>query len=119
MGTPWSDAADAARDSELVDAALAEALTEAEKIAARFTDDQAGNPLRPEVSVDLDVGGDDQPLFVFSVDVDLADDLDADDYPLEEIQELSSTLRSQIAASTVVGWAWLVTAGTKSGAAHR
>ncbi|MGB3410772.1 MAG: hypothetical protein WBA45_06200 [Microthrixaceae bacterium] len=118
MGTSWSDAADAARDNERAEAALTEALAEAEKIAARFTVEQSGSPLQPEVSVDLDIGGDDQPLFVFSVDVDLADDLAADDYPLKEIQELTSTLRSQIAASTVVGWAWLVTAGTKTGAAH-
>ena len=118
MGMSWTDAAMAAHDAELVEAALAQALTEAEVIAAGFTDELASNPLRPDVTVDLDVGGDDQPLFVFSVDVDLDDGLAASDYPLDEIQELTSALRSRIATSRVNDWAWLVTAGTKADAAH-
>jgi len=118
MGMSWSDAADAARDAERAEAALAEALTEAETIAASFTEERSGSPLQPAVSVDLDIGGDDQPLFVFSMNVDLEDDLAAEDYPLAEIQELTSALRSRIASSTVVGWSWLVTTGTKAGAAH-
>ncbi|MDZ7733156.1 MAG: hypothetical protein U5R31_08575 [Acidimicrobiia bacterium] len=114
----WSDAVAAAHDAELADAALAEALAEAEAIAASFGDERADNPLRPGVSVDLESGGDDQPLFVFSMNVEIADDLDADDYPLDEIQELTSALRSSIAGSSVDNWAWLVTAGTKASAAH-
>ena len=118
MGMSWSDAADAARDAEREEVALTEALAEAEAIAASFTDERSSDLLQPAVSVDLDIGGDDQPLFVFSMNVDLEDDLDADAYPLEEIQGLTSALRSRIAESTVVGWAWLVTTGTKAGAAH-
>lgn len=118
MGLSWNDAAMSAHDAELADAALTEAQTEAEGIAARFTDDSADNPLRPVVTVDLDVGGDEQPLFVFSVNVELDDDLDAGEYPLDELEELASSLRSQVAASTVSGWAWLVTVGTKAGASH-
>ena len=118
MGMSWSDAAAAAHDADRADAALAEALAEAQAIAASFSDESADNPLRPAVSVDLDIGGDDQPLFVFFVNFELDDDLAADDYPLDEIQELTSALRSRIAGSAVDDWAWLVTAGTKAGAAH-
>ena len=118
MGMSWNDAAEAAHDAELADAALAEAQAEAEVIAARFTNEWAENPLSPKITVALDVGGDDRPLFVFSINVDLADDLDATEYPLDELQELASALRLQVAESAVYGWAWLVTVGTKAGAAH-
>ena len=117
-GMSWSDATAAAHDAEAADAALGAALAEAETVAAAFSDEQLENALQPAVSVDLEVGGDDLPLFVFSLNVDLDDDLDADDYPIDEIQELASALRSRIATTTVDGWAWLVTAGTKAGAAH-
>lgn len=119
MGMSWSDAAAAAHDADRADAALAEALAEAQAIAAQFSDESADHRLRPAVSVDLDIGGDDQPLFVFFVNFELDDDLAADDYPLDEIEELTSALRSRIAVSSVDGWSWLVTAGTKAGAAHR
>ena len=118
MGMSWSDAAAEAHDAERADAALAEALAEAETIAVTFTDERSANPLHPAVSVDLDIGGDDQPLFVFSMNVEIADDLDANEYPLDEIQELSSALRARIASSSVDDWAWLVSPGTKAGAAH-
>jgi hypothetical protein len=52
------------------------------------------------------------------VNFEFDDDLAADDYPLDEIEELTSALRSRIAASSVDGWSWLVTADTKAGAAH-
>lgn len=119
MGMSWGDAAAAAHDAAAADAALATALVEAETVAAAFSDDQLANSLQPAVSVDLEVGGDDRPLFVFSLNVDLDDDLDADDYPIDEIQELASALRSRIATTPIDSWAWLVTAGTKAGAAHR
>ena len=114
MGMSWSDAAAEAHDSERADAALAEAET----IAGAFSDEWSAKPLHPAVSVDLDIGGDDQPLFVFSMNVEIADDLDADEYPLDEIQELSSALRARIASSSVDHWAWLVSSGTKAGAAY-
>lgn len=118
MEMSWRDSA-AARDEEF-NAALSDALGAAKTIAVAFSDEQVENPLQPAVSVDLEVGGNDLPLFVFSLNVDLDDDLDADSYPIDEIHELTSALRSRIAAATAVdGWAWLVTAGTKAGAAHR
>lgn len=105
-------------DADRADAALAEAVSIAEDISARFTEQWTANPLRPDVSVDLNVGGDDQPVFVFSVNVDLKDDLDAGEYPLDELQDLASVLRTQVADSSVNDWSWLVTVGTKAGATH-
>lgn len=119
MGLSWSDAAADAHDADRAEAALAEALAVAEAVAVSFTEERSANPLRPAVTVDLDLGGDDQPLFVFSMDIELGDDLDASEYPLDEIQELTSALRSRVASSSVDDWAWLVSAGTQAGAAHR
>ena len=118
MGISWSDAAADAYDSDRGDAALAEVVSAAEEIAARCTQEWASNSLAPDVSVDLDIGGDDQPLFVFAVNVELADDLDSSEYPLDEIQELASALRGRVSGSMVAGWSWLVTVGTKASAAH-
>ncbi len=110
--------ADQARDAESQAAVLDAVLAEAQSIAGSFTAEHSDNRLQPAASVVVDVGGDDRPLFVFSMDVDLEDDLDTDDYPLHEIQKLTSELRSLIIASSVVDWSWLVTAGTKATASH-
>lgn len=119
MASSWNSAADAARDAEREEPSLAGVLADAQLIAATFTDAGSSSHLRPEASVALDVGGDDQPLFVFTMDVDLEDDLDVAEYPMNDIQALVSDLRSRIAASSVVSWAWMVTAGTRAGASHR
>lgn len=112
----WSDAAADAHDSELADAALAEAQSAAAAIAESFTSEWARSSLRPDASVNLDVGGDDQTLFTFSLNVDLDDDLDANEYPMDALQELASALRARVTASPVNGWAWLVENGTKASA---
>lgn len=119
MGLSLGDTIGASRDSDHEGVALAQALVEAEAISSVFTEERSDISLLPRVRVDLDVGGDDQPLFVFSIYFDLDDDLAADDYPLDEIQDLTSELRARIADSSVDGWAWLVTTGTKAGAARR
>lgn len=118
MPTSRGEAAAGAQEAERTDGALEEALTEAQAIAEGFSGERADDALRPAVSVDLEAGGDDQPLFVFSVSIDIADDLAVGDYPLDEIQRLKSALRARVAGSAVDGWAWLVTVGTKATAAH-
>lgn len=117
MGFSASDAAQAAADAVRAEHALTEALAVAESVADVFTQARAGADLGPSVSVRLAAGAEDQPMFVFELLVDLDDDLDVDDYPAEAIGDLQDDLRSRIAASDVDGWDWIVTTGTKAGAA--
>lgn len=97
--------------------ALTEAHAVAESVADAFWNDSVGGALEPTVSVRLAAGAEDQPVFVFELLVDLDDDLDVDEYPAPEIGELQDDLRRRIAASEVDGWDWIVTTGTKAGAA--
>jgi hypothetical protein len=68
--------------------------------------------------VRLAAGAGDRPVFVFELLVDLDDDLEADDYPVEQIGQLRDKLRSRITSSSRVDdWDWIVNTGTKAGAA--
>ena len=106
---PWTDSA-------AENAALIEADAVAQKIALDFATDRSSHPLAPDVTVQRDIGGDDRPLYVFQLDVDLRDDLASDDYPMAEIQELASSLRAKIAPTEVDRWSWLVSVATKGSA---
>lgn len=106
------DAADAAREDE----ALSAASAAAESVSGRFSADLGGTALRPIASVRLRVGAEDQPVFVFELLVDLDDDLDADEYPIDEISRLQDELRARIGESTVDNWDWIVNTGTRTGA---
>lgn len=117
MSYSASDAAQDAYDAQREEDALAEAAEEADALVARFGEDLGDDDLRPVASVRLAVGAEDQPVFVFELLVDLDDDLDADDFPLDRIGDLRDDLRSRIASSTVDDWDWIVNAGTKAGAA--
>lgn len=71
------------------------------------------------MSVGLDAGAEYQPVFVFSLLLALDDDLDADEYPGAEVEKVQSDLRARVASSSVDEWDWIVTTGTKAGAARR
>lgn len=74
----------------------------------------ATDPLRPDVVVDLTTGADDQPLFVLAINVDLADDLPAEAYPVDDLGRLATELRARVVGTPVDDWAWLVDVGTKA-----
>jgi len=93
------------------------ALAVAREIAISFGQ-EAQSELRPTIKVDLETGSREQPLLVFSLLLDLEDDLDAKDYPMPEIAGLEKDLRARIANSAVHEWDWIVIAGTKAGAAR-
>lgn len=78
-------------------AALVEAGESAERSAATFTENHQSHYLAPEVLAHRDVGSDDRPLFDFRLNVDLADDLASSEYPMDEIQDLASALRAEVA----------------------
>ena len=119
MGYTSDDATRDAADEERADKALAEARTVADTIAEAFTHDWRGSDLHPIVSAAVDVGGEDQPVFVFSLLLELDDDLDADEYPWGEVEQLQNDLRNRLIGTPVDEWDWIVTTGTKAGAARR
>ena len=109
------DAASYAHQAELAEEALRAARAAAEGIAGEFIRGWDSSPLRPVVTVALVTGSDGQPLFIFSLNVDL----DATEYPADAMAELAADLRRRIVGSPVDGWAWLVTAHSKAGACRR
>jgi len=108
---------DAAYDAYLADQevkALDEATAAADQVATTLAAEWATDLLQPDVIVELSTGADDQPLFVFSINVDLADDLPADEYPMDDLGRLATELRARVIATPVDDWAWLVDVGTKA-----
>lgn len=85
----------------------------AEDVARSFAQDRGSGPLTPDVTVKLDTGAEDQPVFLFSLLLNLSDDLDPNEYPSEEIKALQSDLRARIAASPVDRWRSVVQAHAK------
>ena len=115
MGYPSVDAASYAHHAELAEEALRGAQVAAEGTAGEFSRGWDASPLRPEVTVALVTGSEGQPLFIFSLNVDLDDDLAAAEFPADAMAELAADLRRRIVGSSVDGWAWLVTAHSKAG----
>lgn len=116
MSHSEDDAAQAADDAERMDTALLEAGDAAVEIAHGFEQAWEGDQLHPSVSVDLTVGGEDQPVIVFLLLVELDDDLDSEDYPADDVARLQRDLRERIPGSPVDDWDWIVSTGTKAGA---
>lgn len=114
MGYSASDAAWDAHMAEQADVALGAADDEAQALATDLSATWATHRLRPNVTVRLTAGGDDEPLFVFSIDVELADDLAAEEYPLADMQQLAAELRARVAGTSVDDWSWMVDVGTKA-----
>lgn len=113
----YSDS-DAAQDAWYADRAAAEldaAEAAARSIAETFTLEHGSDPLAPAVTAELTVGAEDQPLFVFSLLFELADDFDALDYPADEIASIETALRALVEDSVVDQWDWIVMTGTKIG----
>lgn len=117
MGTLWVDKWDE-RSSEETDA-LIEADELAQRVAAEFSQTHDSHRLAPEVVARRDFGPDDQPLYDFRLNVDLPDDLASSEYPMDEIQGLTSELRAEVTATEVNRWRWLVSVGTKTGARRK
>lgn len=61
----------------------------------------------------------DQPLFVFTLLIDLPEDFAAEDFPSALVARLQDDLRAQIAGTPVDDWDWIVTVLTKAELARR
>jgi hypothetical protein len=115
MGYSDSDAAQDAWDADRGAADLDAAEAAARSIAETFTHEHRSDPLAPAVTAELTAGAEDQPLFVFSLLFELADDFDASDYPADEIAASEAALRTVVESSVVDHWEWIVMTGTKTG----
>jgi hypothetical protein len=105
-----NSADDAAHDAEQRQQQLAAAFRAAGAISDELTQEWRSKDLSPAVSVKLDVGEDNDPVFVFSILLRLDEDFDASQFPGELVEQLKSDLRSRVVASEVDLWNWLVTA---------
>lgn len=94
--------------------AFEQAMAIANDLAAELTGKWAAEPLSPDVRVELTTSESGDPLFVFSVNIDLPDDLPAADYPMDHLRGLKKYLRARIIASPVDEWKWIVEVGTKA-----
>lgn len=94
--------------------AFEQATTIANDLAAELTAKWSSEPLSPDVRVELTTGEYGDPLFVFSVNVDLPDDLPAAEYPMDHLSGLKKYVRARIIATPVDEWKWLVEVGTKA-----
>lgn len=103
-----ADPAHDAYDAERAEVALTQAAHAAQEIAATFNREHEGSELHPTLRSDLTAGGDEQPLFVFSLVIALDEDFDADDYPSAVVEEFVSDARRRVEASPVDEWSWLV-----------
>lgn len=115
MGSTHSDAAQAAYDADREQEALDQAADAAEAIARELEREWQGGEAEPSVSVALNVGGDDQPVFVFSILLGLDEDFDVAEWPAQILDDLKASLRSRVSGTDVDDWDWLVTAAIKSG----
>ena len=106
-------------DAERADEASTPPLEALRSTIKSFLADHQDSLLSPEVWVDVDPGAEEQPVFVVSLLVDLEDDLDPDDFPRSEVEALQDDLRDRISKTPVDRWDWIVTTGTKAGAARR
>lgn len=113
MGYSSEDAAADAAAADEGDRVLLHAIDTAETLAADFVDAWTSDPLSPDVTVGLEIGAGDQPVFVFTLLVDLDDDLPAEEFPEARVERLQSDLRSRIASTEVDDWDWIVTLRAK------
>lgn len=119
MGYSSSDAAHGAADDARSEETLNTAFEAARAICESFGVDQRGSSLSPTVSVNVEAGAEDQWVLVFTLLVELDDDLDPEDFPEDEIERLQSDLRARAVETSVDEWDWIITTGTKAGAGRQ
>lgn len=73
---------------------------------------------KPELTVDVDAGEEGQPVFVFSLLLDLDEDFDPAEFPSEAVEQLKADLRARVVDSEVDHWDWLVTAAARPRTGH-
>lgn len=96
----------------------ATSLAVAEMTAATIVDDlnrlweSSGIPTR--VVFDVPSGAEDQPVFTFTLQLDLPDDFDVDEWPGDDVARLTEAVRERVIGTPVDDWDWAVTARAAS-----
>jgi hypothetical protein len=88
---------------------LEEAQEAAGQIVHAFNAAHQSADLHPRAEVDLTLGSVDQPLFVFTIHLDLASDVDLADAPVAAIDALTADLEGRIVQGPVDDHSWYVT----------
>lgn len=100
-----TDAADTDREQAAFDRAQGAAA----QIVADLKGKWEASGLTTRLSFEVPAGAEDQPVFTFTLLLDLADDFDAADWPADEVEQLSEEIRGRLIGSPVDDWDWLVT----------
>ena len=104
-----SDAYYAAQEAEDLEATTERGRQLVEEFLGAWADHQ----LSPGLAFSVEAGGDDQPLFVFTIQVSLEEDFDAAEWPADAVEELTADLRSRISGTEIDNWDWFVGASIK------
>lgn len=99
-----------AHDADREQAALDRAHDAADQVVADLNSKWEATGVPTRLSVEVPVGAEDQPVFTFTLLLDLADDFDVADWPADQVEALSDEIRRRLIGSPVDDWDWLVTA---------
>lgn len=100
------------RYSDMEDAALDDLLATARQVADGVSAEYQGRGLVLGIDVDLQAGGEGQPILVFKILLSLDDDFAAEDWPGDAVAEVKRRLRSRVQGSPVDAIEWFVFVST-------
>lgn len=102
---PVTDAVDTDREQAAFDRAHGLAA----QIVADLNRGWEASGSTARLSWEVRAGADDQPVFTFTLLLDLAEDFDPADWPADQVEALSEEIRNRLIGSEVDDWDWLVT----------
>lgn len=81
----------------------------ATKLVADLNGEWEASGLTTRLSFEVPIGAEDQPVFTFTLLLDLADDFDPADWPAVQVEKLSDEIGSRLIGSPADQFDWLVT----------
>ena len=110
MNHPMAYASREDRGAVEIEAALAAAREDAERVRAEFVDGLPPDSLAYDVEWTTRYGSEDRLIFIFSVVLDLDEKLRMRDYPREAVNQVIADLRRRLVGTRVDAWGvWVVT----------
>ena len=110
MSHPMAYASQEDRGAVEFEAALEAAKEDAERVRAEFVDSLPPDSLAYDAEWTTRYGSEDRLIFIFSVVLDLDEDLRIRDYPREAVNRVTADLRRRLVGTRVDTWGvWVVT----------
>ena len=110
MNHPMAYASREDRGAVEIEAALAAAKEDAERVRAEFVDGLPADSLAYDAEWTTRYGSEDRLIFIFSVVLDLDEKLRMRDYPREAVNQVIADLRRRLVGTRVDAWGvWVVT----------